>query len=768
MGGASSKSKSQTNVRDNNVYAPDANASSSVPRQKPTVEDVGGRPVDVRRESPDAYLKILEPKKGKGRMEFNPNIPKTLTPKGYAKMKLLSNLASKQHETLVRRLKREGAVWEDPDFPADDSSIGMPKLRGKLEWKRPKDINPRAEFFVGGASRFDIEQGECGDCWLLAVVSSISSYPALFQQVVPPGQQMRGEDYVGVFRMRFWQFGQWVEVLVDDRLPVYRGTTRLAFMHSADDNEFWSALLEKAYAKINGCYENLSGGTQSEAMEDLTGGICETIELSPQKRPKDLLKQMTVYVNRCCLMGCSVDSQIIEAKLDNGLIAGHAYSVTGVQQVHYRGNPTYLVRCRNPWGGRYEWKGAWSDKSPEWGGISAEEKQILDLKFRDDGEFWMSYDDFVTCFSRLEVCHLGLESLEYDQDYRGKRRLDEAIFSGHWEKNVNAGGCMNYRNTYWTNPQFRIAVVDPDPDDEEQKATIIIGLMQRDVRKKSGAQFFPIGFTLYQVPQDQESLLTRAQLLSKSPCGRSSYINTREVCAHFSLLPGAYVIVPSTFEPNQDVEFILRVVSQVAVPNKELDDGNVNLDIPEDVMEAVRLENEILQEDEEIKERFDQLCDKKTASINATDLQNLLNGSSLQDMPGFEGFNREMCRSMVAAVDHNLTGRVEFSEFMDLWQHAKGWKNVFLKHDVDRSGKFQAEEFREALRSCGYTVSNKFFNALVHRYQDPDTEVMRFEDFMLCVIRLKNVFETSAAQPKTYEGAPMFTTDDYLRCSVYT
>ncbi|OON18644.1 hypothetical protein X801_05499, partial [Opisthorchis viverrini] len=94
-----------------------------------------------------------------------------------------------------------------------------------------------------------------------------------------------------------------------------------------------------------------------------------------------------------------------------------------------------------------------------------------------------------------------------------------------------------------------------------------------------------------------------------------------------------------------------------------------------------------------------------------------------------------------------------------LTAHGQRSKNVFLKHDVDRSGKFQAEEFREALRSCGYTVSNKFFNALVHRYQDPDTEVMRFEDFMLCVIRLKNVFETSAAQPKTYEGAPMFTTD---------
>ncbi|KAF6771923.1 hypothetical protein AHF37_09174 [Paragonimus kellicotti] len=85
---------------------------------------------------------------------------------------------------------------------------------------------------------------------------------------------------------------------------------------------------------------------------------------------------------------------------------------------------------------------------------------------------------------------------------------------------------------------------------------------------------------------------------------------------------------------------------------------------------------------------------------------------------------------------------------------------IFLKYDVDQSGFFKANEFREALKAAGYNVSNKLFNALVHRYEDPDTELMRFEDFMLCCVRLKNVFETVAAQPKTQEGAPMFNAED--------
>lgn len=111
--------------------------------------------------------------------------------------------------------------------------------------------------------------------------------------------------------------------------------------------------------RLYGSYELLKGGSSSEAMEDFTGGITEVIDLKGDNRKNadsknKLFQIMQQSQSKMCLMGCSIEAnpKVTEAKLRNGLIMGHAYSVTAVKQVQKLGKllayiylPVILVYC---------------------------------------------------------------------------------------------------------------------------------------------------------------------------------------------------------------------------------------------------------------------------------------------------------------------------------------------------------------------------------------------------------------------------------------
>ncbi|XP_030576670.1 calpain-3b isoform X2 [Archocentrus centrarchus] len=690
---------------------------------------------------------------------------------------------------------KKKVLFEDPLFPANDSSLFYSRKPSmKIDWKRPSEICENPQFIIDGANRTDICQGELGDCWLLAAIVCLTLSEKLLYRVIPPDQSFT-ENYAGIFHFQFWRYGEWIDVVVDDRIPTCNN--QLVFTKSFRDNEFWSALLEKAYAKLHGSYEALKGGNTLEAMEDFTGGVTEYFELS--EAPKELYKIMKKALERGSLMGCSIDvssASELETRTDQGLVRGHAYSIISLEECDEVSKDTRirLIRLRNPWG-FVLWKGAWSANSKEWSTISIADRENLKKQTIEGSEFWMSFDDFTKNFTKLEMCNLTPDTLQGDE----RHSWTVSVHEGRWVRGSSAGGCRNFPDTFWTNPQYRLQLYeeDDDPEDDEVACTLVVALMQkgRRMQRHQGAMFLTIGFSIYKVPKEmcgQNQHLQKDFFLytaSKAKC--KTYINLREVTERYRLPPGEYVVIPTTFKPHEEGEFILRVFSEKQSTSEEAentigsdqtqpivfvsDRARANKEIGHDMIQGEKrkkpkqklLQPEETEEEKQFRVIYQQIAGEDM-QICANELKTIMkNVLSKHSDIKTEGFSLETCRSMIALMDTDGTGKLNLQEFKHLWKKIKEWQLIFKRYDKDKNCSISSFEMRNAVNDAGFHLNKQLYDIIAIRYADEHLNI-DFDSYICCFVRLEGMFRAFNAFDKDGDGIIKLNVLEWLQLTMYS
>jgi hypothetical protein len=138
---------------------------------------------------------------------------------------------------------------------------------------------------------------------------------------------------------------------------------------------------------------------------------------------------------------------------------------------------------------------------------------------------------------------------------------------------TSGGSGKQDEELFWTNPQFLLTLKDVDEDDKENKASVIVSLMQKYTReerlmhKGEACEDF-IQFRMYRIldEKDAEQAKKTGQRLYANQlerCGMSGpYVNSREVTKRFRTAPGNYLIIPSCYTTSGVGEFLLRIYTE--------------------------------------------------------------------------------------------------------------------------------------------------------------------------------------------------------------
>lgn len=268
-----------------------------------------------------------------------------------------------------------------------------------------------------------------------------------------------------------------------------------------------------------------------------------------------------------CILSCSTHSRsTVEGITEPGQY--HALNVLEWLEVStVFGCKVQLLRIRNPWG-RCCWDGSWVEGGQGWS--SLDPLYAMDLQARiSQGEFWLDEEEFVSMFDDVTAGYEIDVNGHLKSIYSGNMLIHNHQLAGEWIKGFSAGGSRN-SNSYSINPKYWLKV--------SERGEVLVTLLQHkekkkidksthipfeDLRKDHDQLYQAIALHIWKVDKRRFNL---SRVLNKAPI-TSTHCHSydREVVLCQELESGYYLVIPSTYQPEVEAHYLIRVFSSSSV-----------------------------------------------------------------------------------------------------------------------------------------------------------------------------------------------------------
>jgi len=309
--------------------------------------------------------------------------------------------------------------YEDKGFPptkqsligSDTDSMNAKNFEG-LTFARPAEAFQSMDFNLFGLLKTgNMAVGMLGDIYFVSSVAALVDYSS---ELIEDISLLRKSNELGIYAFWLCLDGEWKETVVDDMVPTFINPNtkkiHLAFAQTVETNDLWLPLLQKAYAKSFGCYNNISLGDPFHVINSLTGAFVRRINDLSKK--DELLKIINNRIGQGYLV-VAVQTGFGKAN-SKAVLPTSIYRIIGV-------DPSEKIQTRELIKGVYE------------------QDYLHDGMF-DDGYEALDYNKFRSIFDIVGVCKLN-RTQKY-MSYAGEER-QKAVYYFKQDKAGNASIFIN-------------------------------------------------------------------------------------------------------------------------------------------------------------------------------------------------------------------------------------------------------------------------------------------------------------------------------------